>query len=279
MYSREELLQWLRDLGEEGRPPTKAELRDEPDAPHGDTCWNRFGSWEQALQEAGFSAEAIEKSTQGHKQKAYTDEKLLGELRELADKCGRPPQCDDVREQADISTQTLRRHFGSVNDTLRAAGLSVPNPRYSREELLEYIRELTAKQLKPPTMGEMNDAKGTPSVNTYQRRFGSWNRAKRLAIRGESDPDADPDPDDDGDDLAAAEPRDPETVPLGDDLAAAREDRGLSQAGLADAVGVSPSTVAHWETGDVTPARENAGRLHKALRRLEESDARRHRHR
>jgi DNA-binding XRE family transcriptional regulator len=266
MYSREELLQWLRDLGEEGRPPTKAELQDEPDAPHGETYRNRFESWEQALQEAGFSAEAIERSTQGHKQKAYTDEKLLGELRELADKIGRPPQCDEVEERADISTHTLRRHFGSFNNALRAAGLSVTNPRYSREELLEYIRELTAKQLKPPTTDEMHDAEGVPNPNTYQRRFGSWKRAKRLAIRGDRDPD--PARDDDRNDSVTAEPRDPATVPLRSDLVAAREERGLSQADLADAVGVSRATVSHWETSDVTPTHENAGRLHKALQRL-----------
>jgi ribosome-binding protein aMBF1 (putative translation factor) len=116
----------------------------------------------------------------------------------------------------------------------------------------------------------MNAADETPAASTYQRRFGSWDRAKRLAIRG--DRDADMDSGEDSDDLAAAEPRDPETVPLGSDLAAAREDLGLSQADLADAVGVSPGAVAHWETRDVTPTPENAGRLHKTLQRLQTSE-------
>lgn len=267
MYSRDELLQWLRDLGEEGRPPMQADLQNEPDAPHKGTYQYRFESWEQALLEAGFSAEAVEERAKRRDDgQAYTEEELLSELRDLADEFGRSPGAVEVREQSDISIKTLSNRFGSFNNALRAAGLSVTKPRnevpkYSREQLLEYIREFTAKQLKPPTVTEMDDAEGVPNANTYQRRFGSWGRAKRLAIRGDRDADEDEKSDDD----PAAEPRDPETVPLGSDLAAAREELGLSQADLADAVGVSPSAVAHWERRDATPSPENAGRLHEVL--------------
>jgi len=282
-YSKRELLTWLRNLTDDGTPPTQRELQQHPEAPAPGTYRNRFGSWGKALREAGVGEEEIShRAGVGDNQTVYSDEELCQYLQSLAAELGRSPRQVEVQERSDIGASTFSRRFGSFNDALRAAGLNVTkphdeDPRYSREELLEYIRELTAEQLKPPSAADMNDAEGVPNANTYQLRFGSWSRAKRLAIRG--DRDADADSDGGGDDLAAAEPRDPTTVPLGDDLAAAREDRGLSQAGLADAVGVSPSTVAHWETGDVTPARENAGRLHKALRRLEESDARRHRHR
>jgi len=276
MYSREELLQWLRDLGEEGRPPIQADLQDEPDAPHKWTYQNRFESWEQALQEAGFSAEAVEERAKRRDDgRVYTEEELLDEVRDLADKFDRSPRCVEVREQADISIETLCYRFGSFNDALRAAGLSVTkphdeDPKYSREELLEYIRELTAKQLKPPTAAEMGDADGVPSANTYQRRFDSWTRAKQLAIRGDRDPDEGSN--EDGDDFVAAEPRDPTTVPVGSDLTAAREELGLSQADLAAKVSVSPSAIAHWETRGVTPSPENAGWLHEALQRLEHGE-------
>jgi DNA-binding transcriptional regulator YiaG len=269
MYSEEELLEWLRDLGEEGRPPMQADLQDEPDAPHKVTYRRRFDSWEQALQKAGFSAEAVEERARRRDDgRVYTEEELLDELRDFADELGRPPRWGEIQERLNISGSTFSRRFGSFNDALQAAELSVTKPhdetpKYSREQLLEYIRELTAKQLKPPTAAEMDDAEGVPNANTYQRRFGSWARAKRLAIRGDHEADED----EDGDHDPAAEPRDPETVPLGSDLAAAREERGLSQADLADAVGVSPSAVAHWERRDATPSPENAGRLHEVLQR------------
>ena len=270
-------MEWLLDLGEEGRPPMQADLQDEPDAPHKLTYRNRFESWEQALQKAGFSAEAVEERAKRRDDgRVYTEEELLDELRDFADEFGRPPRRVEIQEQSDISVSTFSRRFGSFNDALRAAGLSVTkphdvDPKYSREELLEYIRELTAEQLQPPSAADMNDAEGVPNANTYQLRFGSWTRAKRLAIRGDRDPDADSDEDSD-DDFSAAEPRDPTTVPLGSDLASAREECGLSQADLADAVGVSPSAVTHWETYHSKPNLENAEKLRETLQRLQASD-------
>jgi DNA-binding transcriptional regulator YiaG len=270
MYSREELLQWLRELGDGDTPPTQDDLADHPKSPSGQTYRNRFESFAQALLDAGFPAESINQPTKGENQRLYSDEELLSELRRLADDLARPPRLADISNRSSVSTSTINRRFGSFNNALRAAGLDITkrhdqDPKYSREELLEHIRAITAESLTPPSPDDMNAAAETPTVSTYQRRFGSWDRAKRLAIRGDRDPDADSD--DDGDDLAAAKPRDPETVPLGSDLAAARENLGLSQADLADVVGVSPSAIAHWETRGVTPSPENAGRLHEALRR------------
>lgn len=270
MYSRKELLEWLRELTDDETPPTQRDLEQHSEAPTAATYRNQFGSWEKALREAGFDEETISHRAGVGDASVYSDEELCQYLQSLAAELDRSPRRVEVQERSDISVSTFSRRFGSFNDALRAAGLAVTkphdeDPKYSREELLEYIRELTAEQLKPPSAADMNDADGVPNANTYQRRFGSWNRAKRLAVRGDRDPDADSD--DGGDDFAAAEPRDPATVPLGSDLAAAREELGLSQADLADAVGVSPSAVAHWETRDVTPSCENAGRLHEALQR------------
>ena len=269
MYSREELLQWLRDLGDGDTPPTQDDLADHPKCPSGQTYRNRFESFAQALLDAGFPAESINQPTENENQQLYSDEELLSELRRLADDLARPPRVADMSNKSSVSTSTINRRFGSFNNALRAAGLDITKPhdqdsKYSREELLEHIRAITAESLTPPSPDDMNAADETPAASTYQRRFGSWDRAKRLAIRG----DRDVDEDEDGDDDLAAEPRDPATVPLGSDLAAAREELGLSQADLADVVGVSPSAIAHWETRGVTPSSENAGRLHEALTRV-----------
>jgi len=276
MYSREELLQWLRELGgDDETPATRDDLANHPDAPHLQTYKNRFDSWRRSLLEAGFSAQSVNRQIENRNQRSYSDEELLNELRHLADDLGRPPRIADVSNKGSISTSTINRRFGSFNDALRAAGLDITKPHdqgpeYSREELLEQIRAITAERASPPSPADMNAADETPTVATYQRRFGSWDRAKRLAIRGDRDSDAGLD--DDSDDLLAAEPRDPATVPLGSDLAAARKELGLSQADLADAVGVSPSAVAHWETYHSEPNLENAEKLLETLQRLQSSD-------
>jgi DNA-binding XRE family transcriptional regulator len=271
MYSREELLQWLRELGDGDTPPTRKDLADHPESPSGQTYRNRFESFAQALLDAGFPAESVNQPTKAENQRLYSDEELLSELRRLADDLARTPRLADISNKSSVSTSTINRRFGSFNNALRAAGLDITKPHdqgpeYSREELLEQIRAITAERASPPSPADMNAADETPAVATYQRRFGSWGRAKRLAIRGDRNTDGDSD--EDGDDIGAAEPRDPANVPVGSDLAAAREELGLSQADLADAVGVSPSAVAHWETRGVTPSPENAGRLHEVLQRL-----------
>ncbi len=46
-------------------------------------------------------------------------------------------------------------------------------------------------------------------------------------------------------------------IAIGRRLAQAREDRGISQSGLARALGVSRGAVGQWETGQTSPATEN----------------------
>lgn len=51
-YSTEELVERIRDLAEDGEPPTIAEMR-EVDGPSPKTYQNRFGSWSEAIRSAG----------------------------------------------------------------------------------------------------------------------------------------------------------------------------------------------------------------------------------
>lgn len=45
----------------------------------------------------------------------------------------------------------------------------------------------------------------------------------------------------------------------------ARESRGMTQAQLAEKLGVSPQQVSQWERGDVKPSAENVARIMSAL--------------
>ena len=56
LYERDELLSVLRELAEElGRPPTQAELWERERLPRPTTYRYRFGSWNRALEAAGFT--------------------------------------------------------------------------------------------------------------------------------------------------------------------------------------------------------------------------------
>ena len=54
--------------------------------------------------------------------------------------------------------------------------------RYTKEQLLFYLKELSNELKKTPTINDMNNKKKYPSASTYMSRFGSWNKALRGAM-------------------------------------------------------------------------------------------------
>ena len=52
---------------------------------------------------------------------------------------------------------------------------------------------------------------------------------------------------------------------IGDLIRARRRDAGLSQRGLAEALGVNPSAVAHWELGNTTPTNSHVDALKRVI--------------
>lgn len=53
--------------------------------------------------------------------------------------------------------------------------------KYTREQLIHYMRKLSKELKHTPTAVEMNAVKKYPSSSTYRNRFGSWNSSLRIA--------------------------------------------------------------------------------------------------
>jgi hypothetical protein len=79
--------------------------------------YNRFGSWNRAVELAGFEPFT------GVSEDIYSTEELLTELQRLAEERGRPPTTEDMRNHGRMSTQPIVNRFGSWIDALREAGL------------------------------------------------------------------------------------------------------------------------------------------------------------
>jgi Homing endonuclease associated repeat len=115
--------------------------------------------------------------------KRYSDDEILVELRECAERLGRSPTMREFAAdtETNVHPQTVIEHFGSWNGAKRAAGL-VPRRFATREELLGLLRVLGDELGRPPTARDIDEHKGMlPSKSLYWHTFGSLSTALREA--------------------------------------------------------------------------------------------------
>ena len=115
--------------------------------------------------------------------KRYSDEQILSELRESAERLGRSPTMREFAADVETSVhpQTVIEHFGSWNRAKREAGL-VPRRFATREELLDCLRKLADDLGRLPTAKDLDARKGSmPSKSLYWHTFGSLSAALREA--------------------------------------------------------------------------------------------------
>src|SRR5918992_2271405 len=113
----------------------------------------------------------------------YTDEEILVELREAAERLGRSPTMREFADdaQARVHPQTVIEHFGTWNAAKRAAGL-YPRRFLTRDELLEQLRSLGEELGRTPTARDLAArGRALPSPSLYAHTFGSFGNALREA--------------------------------------------------------------------------------------------------
>ena len=115
--------------------------------------------------------------------KRYTNEQILTELRDSADRLGRSPTMREFAAdpKTTVHPQTVIEHFGSWNAAKREAGL-VPRRFATREELVGLLRELGEALGRTPTAKDLDERRGSmPSKSLYWHTFGSLAEALREA--------------------------------------------------------------------------------------------------
>jgi hypothetical protein len=107
------------------------------------------------------------------------DDELIDDLRAAATRLGkRTVGLKEYREVGKYDDTTVSRRFGSWNDALRAAGLSVSNEiDISDERLFENILALWQHYGRQPRRAELAKPPSSISQSPYNRRFGSWTTA------------------------------------------------------------------------------------------------------
>ena len=116
-YTDAELLDALREFADDhdGKPPTFTEADAKDEFPATATFANHFGSWNAAIEAAGFAP----------RDRRRTDEELLDALRGLAAELDERPTASAVADREEMASPgTYGNRFGSWNEALDAAGLA-----------------------------------------------------------------------------------------------------------------------------------------------------------
>jgi hypothetical protein len=115
--------------------------------------------------------------------KRYTDEEIVRQLQDCAERLGRSPSMREFSADPEttVHPQTVIEHFGSWNAAKRAAGL-VPRRFATKEELLRLLRELGETLGRTPTARDLDQhRRSMPSKSLYWHTFGSLTNALREA--------------------------------------------------------------------------------------------------
>ena len=131
---------------------------------------------------AGVDPEALAAFQAGIRRR-YTDEQILEELRQSAERLGRSPTMKEFAgdAEAQVHPQTVIEHFGTWNAAKRAAGL-MPRRFATRAELVAQLQRLGEELGRMPTAQDIRARRGTmPSASLYWHTFGSLTTALREA--------------------------------------------------------------------------------------------------
>jgi len=176
-YTEQELIDELHRVSEEhcdGETPTSNEVNEF--AKYSTMPYKRFGTWNEALIEAGFEVNV---------DLNITREKLKDELIRISEEYrdGKPPREQDINKHSKYSVRPYKDRFGTWNETLKEFDFELNREKdISRERLIDEILKLSEnydgeETLRQETMENYGDFSST----IYYRRFGSWNQALQTA--------------------------------------------------------------------------------------------------
>ena len=160
-YTEENLIEILQQKAKElGRTPKAKEITQYK------SMLKHFGSFNAGLEAAGLASNTTRKW-------AYTESDLIEILQQKASELGRSPKHREVKQWA-----TIRKHFGSFNKGLEAAGLALNTARnriYTESDLINILQQKASELGRPPKQREVKQG------STIRNHFGSYKAGLKAA--------------------------------------------------------------------------------------------------
>jgi hypothetical protein len=167
------------------------------------TIVRRFGGWQSALERAGlagrYSGAPVSGKMRRQHGRTLTPDDIVVELQRLAADKGQPTiTMHDLRSSDLLSERVVINRFGTWKAALEAAGLQLSSRgrRWTDEDYFENLLTVWTHYGRAPRYGEVDKPPSRISSGAYERKFGSWGRAKQAFVdRVNSDgPFSPPDP-------------------------------------------------------------------------------------
>jgi transposase len=180
-YSDSQILSHLKELRRREGTVTTNTLSKHDDLVSPSVVVERFDSWLAAKEEAGID---IDERNYNSRPREYTDAEYLDLLRECQERHGKVTQRIFNDDDTLPSAGAIRKRFGSWNEAKQLSGIDTAgsgNRRYSKQELLEMLRSCAQRHDGDCSASQFAADDDTCAPETLQRRFGSWNNAKKRA--------------------------------------------------------------------------------------------------
>jgi hypothetical protein len=166
MIPTDELIADLQQIAAEHGEPLSSTTYKEYGSHDLLTVTNRFGSWDEALIEAG-----LEKNT-------VSNDDIIADLQKVAANQGEPLDFRTYREHGICDPVTVERRFGSWNEGLIEAGIKTNT--ITNDDLITDLQKVAADHGEPLTIATY-DEYGSYSQGAVYDRFKSWDAALQEA--------------------------------------------------------------------------------------------------
>ncbi len=174
-YNKDILLSLLIEfVKENGRNPQARDFVKNPKYPHFSTFQREFGSWDNALIEAGIYIE-----------RSWTRDEIIESIKRFSEKNGRPPMQKDFVGNPEYPSQaSVQRAFdGSWNNALKATGLEINRGSCTKDEIIVIIKKFSEENGREPVAKDFVSNRDWKYniLKSVIKEFGSWDEAKRAA--------------------------------------------------------------------------------------------------